>query len=419
MTRRPSATLVTILAAGLCAGVACEAVAKNTTPPPVKLRVVAYNVLTGFGTVGSVAYNGVADMITTRDVDGAGPNKGLNPDIVCFEELDWANQAALTQFRDANLPGYQIFTGVGDTFNYNGFLIRGDITVLDFDTIRPSGAPRDSLRVTVQVPGALKTLTVYGVHFKCCSAASDISQRTAEANTIGRNIYLDRTLGLDLDDNGSRETPCGNLIAMGDMNSNNNSDGSLNGMFTSFIELQPTGMNNLPVEHLSGRADNTVAPTFWTWRSSGGSISRLDYCMLDPELVSSFDAGGNGFPIPLNATDQGEVNQMGFVYNSTDSTPEHAPGQWANGNSAATGNASDHRPLVFDLRLARNPATWDNPCDVDNDGDIDAEDLVLWENRRALNTANDVDLDNDVDSADQALLRTTVRASEIADVGVR
>lgn len=419
MTCRPCPLFLCAAAAGLVACAAPVLAKNNTTPPPVSLRVVSYNVLTGFGTVGSAAYTGVANMITTNDLDGAGPNRGLNPDIVCFQELDQANPAALTQFRDANLPGYQIFTGAGDGFNYNGFLIRGDITVLDFDTVRPGGAPRDSLRATVQVPGALKTLTVYGVHFKCCSGASDISQRTAEANSIGRNIYLDRTIGLDLDDNGSRETPAGNVMAIGDMNSNNNSDGSLNGMFTSFIELQPTGMQNLPVEHLSGRANNGVAPTFWTWRSSGGSTSRLDYVMLDPELVAPFDATNNGFVIPLNSTDQGEVNQMGFVYNSTDNTAEHAPGQWANGNSAAAGNSSDHRPLVFDLRLARDPASWDNPCDVDDDGDIDAEDLALWENRRAIGNANDIDLDSDIDDADQLLLKTTIREEEVADATAR
>ncbi len=419
MIRRSTATLVTALAAGLCASLAPVCAAKNVAPPPVPLRVVTYNVLTGFGTVGTIAYTAAANMITTNDLDGAGPNRGLNPDIVCFNELDWADQAALTQFRDANLPGYLLFSGIGDSFNYNGFAVRPDITVLDFDTIRPSGAPRDSLRITVQVPGALKSLTVYGVHFKCCGTTGDQNTRRQEANTIGRNIYLDRTLGLDLDDNGSRETPAGNVIAIGDMNSNNNSDGTLNGMFTSFIELQPTGMQNLPVEHLSGRANNGVAPTFWTWRSSGGSTSRLDYIMLDPELVAPFDANNDGFSIPLNATDQAEVNMMGFVYNSTDSTSEHTPGQWANGNSAASGNSSDHRPLVFDLRLPRDPASYDNPCDVDDDGDIDSEDLVLWENRRTLGSANDIDLDSDIDDADQALLRTTVRDEEISDTSAR
>lgn len=419
MICRPNVALVTAFAAGLCAGVVPAAHAKNTTPPPVTLRVVTYNVLTGFGTIGSTAYNGAAAMITTNDVDGAGPNRGLNPDIVCFNELDEANPAALTQFRDANLPGYQLYSGGGDGFNYNAFAVRGDITVIDFDTVRPSGAPRDSLRITVQVPGALKTLTIYGVHFKCCGTVGDQNTRRQEANTIGRNIYLDRTAGLDLDDNGTRETPAGNVLAMGDMNSNNNSDGTLNGMFTSFIENQPTGMHNLPVEHLSGRADNVTAPTFWTWRSSGGSISRLDYVMLDPELVAPFDATSNGFPIPLNPADQAEVNQMGFVYNSTDSTSEHAPGQWANGNSAAAGNSSDHRPLVFDLRLARNPASYDNPCDVDDDGDIDSEDLALWEQRRALGSAHDIDNDSDVDDADQRLLEVTVRMNEAPDVDER
>lgn len=402
--------------------VACVAVTLLSLPayskdviPPVPLRVVTLNTLEGLGTPGQASYEAVARMVTLNDLDGSGPNRGLRPDVVCFQELSQPSPAQLTNFVNANLPGYQIFGNAssGDGFNYTGFVIRPDITVLDFDTIRPSGAPRDSIMVTLQVPGALKTLTIYGVHLKSGSATSDQNTRRGEANTLGRRIYLDRTLGLDYNDDGTRETPAGYIMAMGDFNSNNNNDGTLNGMFTSFIENQPTGLLDLPIEHLIGRVDNVAAPIFWTYRSAGGLTSRLDYIMLDAGLIAPFDVANNGFPLP---SEQAELNTLGFVYNSTDNTPEHTPGQFANGDSAASGNASDHRAVVFDLRLDRDPQTYDNPCDIDNDGDVDAEDLVLWENLFANGAAPDVNGDNAVNSNDQRAIEAAIRRNEPASV---
>jgi endonuclease/exonuclease/phosphatase family metal-dependent hydrolase len=364
----------------------------------VDLRIVTYNVRQGLGPVGSTAWNSVGDMITTFDFDGDGPNTSLMPDVVCFQELDFQNQSELLSFRNQFLPGYSIRTASGDGFNYNAILFRPELTIIGYTNLATPG-PRNVNRATFEVPGAAKTVTVYNAHFKCCGDAGSQNTRRAEADRIGEEIWLDRNIGLDLDNNGSRETEPGWVILAGDLNANTlTGDTTLDGAFFYDDQNAPTGLLDLPVESLFGRISSSFLPN--TFPSSGGS--RLDYICLDEELAMVFDADGNG------ELSQSEINAMGFVYFSNDSTPEHSPGQFANGNVNATSFGSDHRPVVFDVRLPALPSEPACPGDATGDGSVDLADLNLvlanFGTTPGTGGPGDVDCSGAVDLADLNLI---------------
>jgi endonuclease/exonuclease/phosphatase family metal-dependent hydrolase len=315
----------------------------------IPVRIVTLNVLEGIGAPSDFAAQQTGLFLTTNDNDGPGPNMGLNPDIVALQEC--RSTANLNSFRDAYLPGYQMLrVSFGDAGgNFQAFFVRPDFVVLDSDEYA-IGGPRPMFRITVEIPGAAKTLTLYTAHFKAFGDSSSQAQRRTNAQESGIEVWRDRNQGLDLDDNFSRETPVGNQIYLGDLNSNNNFDMTLNGLFTNIVNGQPTGLLNLPVETLAGR-DIGGSPRIATFP---GSSSRLDYICLDEELAARFDTNGD---LQL---DQDEVNSMGFVYYSQEDP------SLSNGSTSATTFASDHRPVVFDVLLEATPAT---SCPGDTNGD--------------------------------------------------
>ncbi len=353
-------------------------------PGPIPIRIVTLNVLEGLGASGSAGFIATGKFLTTNDLDGAGPNSGMNPDIVVLEEVQ--SDAELTAFRDAHLPGFAIRMGTqrDPGGNHQVVLHRPSIAFLDLDEYA-IGGPRPLVRVTLNVAGADRLLTLYAAHFKCCGDSSSLNQRRMNANESGIAVYNDRTQGLDLDDNGSRETPAGYSILLGDLNSNNNFDTTINGAFAHATTGVPTGVLNLAIESLAGRTIGG-APLTTTYPPS----SRLDYICLDHLLADRFDFNTNG------SFDQAELNAMGFVYYSGDDA-----GRLSNGDTSATSNASDHRPVVFDLLLGRAPC----PGDVNGDAMVDFADLnaVLSQYGQtgppgALSA--DLDSDGDVDFAD-------------------
>jgi endonuclease/exonuclease/phosphatase family metal-dependent hydrolase len=348
-----------VLAPSLHAG-SCD-----DTSEPIDLRIVTYNVKEGLGPVGTTAWNSVGDMLTIFDEDGDGPDTSLMPDIICFQELDQQAQSELVVYINTFLPGYQARTASGDGFNYNAIVFRPDLTLLGYTNL-PTAGPRNVVRCTFEVPGAAETLTVYNAHFKCCGDGSSQNTRRLEADRIGEEIWLDRNIGLDLDNNGTRETEPGWVILAGDLNDTTfGGDTTLDGVFFYEDENQPTGVLDLPVESLFGRVSGAFLPN--TFQNS----SRLDYICLDEDLAALFDANADG------DLSQNEINTMGFVYFSNDATPEHAPGQFANGNSNATSFGSDHRPVVFDIRLPAIPSEPACPGDATGDGGVDLADLNL------------------------------------------
>ena len=369
--------------------------------PPVSLRVVTLNVRTGIGSIGNPATNATGDFLTVNDVDGPGPNMGLMPDIVCLQEC--RSTSDLNAFRDAYLPGYQLIrvSSVDAGGNFNAAFIPPFWNILDGDILSSPG-PRDFLRITFEVPLALEPVTIYVAHFKAFTDGSSTATRTAEADELGEIVYDDINLGLDLDDNGSREFQGGGFIVLGDMNSNDNFDGSLDGLFTNASNGQPTGVLDLPVETLFGRTVGG-APQIITFQNNPNG--RLDYICLSENLAMQFDANMNG------SYSQDEINTMGFVYSSGDDS-----GQMANGNGSATFNASDHRPVVFDVLLERDPNGFFDLRDLDDNQVIDADDLYIWERAFAMGTAPDVNGDFVVDLADRDSIRDEIRLDETTDV---
>jgi hypothetical protein len=198
------------------------------------------------------------------------------------------------------------------------------------------------------------------------------------------------------------------VIFGGDLNSNNNADGTLTPLFQTVDG--PSGILNLAVETLAGAANPGVTLTA-TYPPS----SRLDYICLDEQLAAFFDADSSG------TYTQTERNAMGFVYYSTDDA-----GLRANGDSNATQNGtSDHRPVVFDVLLPRDPMEpYFEPADVDQSGSVTIDDLYRWQQLYAMTVppapspAPDLDGDRNVDPQDDQSLRGRLRQNEVADVSV-
>ncbi|MEO1128248.1 MAG: endonuclease/exonuclease/phosphatase family protein [Planctomycetota bacterium] len=331
--------LTSVLAAPMTLAQTCE-------PPGVPLRVVTLNVRLGLGSPGQQAYDAVGDMITTQDLVPGDGAEGLNPDVVAFQELDnsTSGRLELAVYRDAFLPGYQICESTqagGDCCNYNALLIRPDITVVSCISFSVGG-PRAVVRAELMVPGADDIITVYCVHFKAFTDASSQATRALEADTTGDNVLQYRFCGGTCTGPLPPEPTGTNVVVMGDFNSNNNNDGTLDGLFTHFFLAVPTGLQDLAVESLQGA---TVGGVPLTDTFQGFPTGRLDYVAPDEELTLLFDADNSG------GLDQDEINSMGFVYYSNETTPDHSPGQFANGNQFASSQASDHRPVVMDLIL--------------------------------------------------------------------
>ncbi len=323
----------------------------------VQVRIVTLNVREGLGAPSDFTAQQTGLFLTTNDADGAGPNMGLNPDIVALQEC--RSTANLEAFRDSYLPGYQMLrVSFGDAGgNFQAYFVHPDFVVLDDDSYA-IGGPRPMFRITLEIPGAAKTLTLYNSHFKAFGDSSSQAQRRTNAQESGIEVWRDRNQGLDLDDNISRETPVGNQIYLGDLNSNNNFDGTLDGLFTNILNNQPTGLVNLPVETLAGR-DIGGSPRTATFP---GSSSRLDYICLDEELAARFDTNGD------MSLDQDEINAMGFVYYSQEDP------SLSNGSTSATTFASDHRPVVFDV-LLEAAAVEQCPGDTNGDNLVNFTDL--------------------------------------------
>ncbi len=401
----------------ICAGVVLACAASGPSwgqvPPGVPLRFVTLNLLDGIGASGAARHLEFGKFLTILDQDGAGPTMGLQPDILALQEVTTGETTNLQNFRNTYLPGYAIYQATGDGFNYNAMLVRPGITVDEFfDITLGTGAPRRQVKLRLSVPGADKQLTVYSAHFKagssCCGPTSDQTIRTNEATSTGANARA------EIDPGAYPAFPFPdplfrNVVVMGDLNSNNNNDGTIFALFNERADPNnPTGLMNLPVETLNGRNSGSLIITTFP-----GSGSRYDYICPDFELAEFYDADMNG------SLSQSEINSMGFVYYSNEDN-----GLRSSGDNDATNVYSDHRPVVMDLFLPRDPMIPGfDVRDVNQDGVINAEDLQEWENRFAQwvppnpSPAPDVDGSRNVDLGDRAVIRSSVRSGEIAAMG--
>lgn len=322
--------------------------------PTIPLRVMTLNVKDGLGVPGSNTYEAIGDFVTIIDQDGPGPNTGLMPDIVCFQELDDDFFSHLSAFRDEFLPGYEIRTASSDGFNFNAIVFRPEFAVVQYQNVSTPG-PRNAVKVRLSIPQAEHDLVVYCSHFKAFGDSGSVAQRTAEANQLGQLAYADLQAGGV------------NVITLGDYNAHSTNfaiDASVQGVFTHSTLGVPTGLKNIAPEALAGHGIGGPA-LIWTF----GTSSRLDYICLDAQLAAYFDTDNNG------VFSQDEANGAGFVYWSGDDN-----GVMSSGNSSATSIASDHRPVVFDVLLPRDPALA-NSCPADlagpsgPDGIVNIDDL--------------------------------------------
>ncbi len=362
----------------------------------VNVRIVTINVKEGLIGPGSNAYDALSDMITTIDQDPNDGATGLNPDIVCFQELDRGATGDLTTFRDQFLPGYQIFADVsgGDFTNYNAVLVAPDITVVSTQSINTPG-PRNTQALVFDIPGSPEFLKLYAAHFKAFTDGSSTSQRTGEANQIGNAVASDLSGGFV----GGVPVENQHVIVAGDLNSNSNFDGSLDGLYETEITIgtccapadgsadanfmqflgvdcsgpDPCCVDDIPVgfcNSLGGIIQETSQPTglvdlvYESLRSqdfSGTGItatfdngfrnSRLDYINVSESLALRFDADMDGLITGFDPSEQEERNAIGFVYYANENPNDFDPGQFANGNTGATILASDHLPVVATFRF--------------------------------------------------------------------
>ena len=369
--------------------------------PPISVRIVTLNVKEGIGAPGDSARTAMGQFVTTIDHTPGDGATGLLPDVVCIQEC--RSITNINSFRDEFLPGFNVNRVIGGDFggNFNAILSAPEHAVLNVDVI-DVGGPRDIIRVHLQPEKSLGVLSVYSAHYKAFTDASSQARRTIEADNSGFLYDIEFANGADVTDDGTPDfTPELTTIAFcGDLNSNNNGDGTLDGVFTHFMTGLPTGAQNLPFESIAG-AGVGGAPIVSTF-SSG---SRLDYIALDERSAMLFDADMNG------SLSQDETNAFGFVYFSGDDG-----GDLSNGSATATSGASDHRPVVADILMAADPDQFFALTDINEDDRTDIDDLALWEALFSQGSAPDVNEDMAIDQADLDEIRETIRAGEIADV---
>ena len=142
----------------------------------MSVRIVTLNVREGLGAPGEFSREQTGLFLTTNDLDGPGPNSGLNPDIVALQEC--RSTANLLAYRDDFLPGYQMVRSnvVDAGGNFQAFFLRPEYVVLDTDDYG-IGGPRPMFRVTIEIPGAARSLTLYNVHYKAFGDQASINQR--------------------------------------------------------------------------------------------------------------------------------------------------------------------------------------------------------------------------------------------------
>lgn len=404
---RPTAAVLAAASGAMIASSAAFAGSGGPTFPPTSVRLVTINVLQGVdsGFDENLPFDdedALGSFLTTNDLDGNGPNRGLNPDIIALQECN--SSVNLFSFRDTYLPGYQLFRvpTVDAGGNFNAFFVRPDITVLDSDTFT-GGGPRRIIRLNVEIPGALRALSVYCSHMDSGSSSNDRNNRISESNTIASQVLLEATEGLDTTDTGTidpmtSDVPAADarIVVMGDLNSNNNFDGTITAVATSPFLI---GIDEVDYESIAGAAD----PGLFT--STFQSGSRLDYIFLDERFRDTYDTNGNG------TLEQDETNAIGFVYFS-----QHDNGQQANGVFDATTRASDHRAVVVDLLMETDPNEFFAAEDINLDSSVDPEDLQAWLTELAGGgTPKDVNEDFVVDGEDAQQIEDAVRLDEGVD----
>jgi len=153
----------------------------SSTALSVQLRVATFNIENGPGSVGTISYNAVRDILLRVDAD-----------VVAFQEWRSGDLADLAQL--AIDTGYGV-TALGDIGDCDlnlrhGYFSRFPITDIHH-VMSPSGAAdlvRSPTRVVVAVPGAANPLVFWNMHHKAGDGSDDEFRRAVEAIRIMDNI---------------------------------------------------------------------------------------------------------------------------------------------------------------------------------------------------------------------------------------
>ncbi len=375
MMSRLTAGLLVLVLAAVCAA-------------DVPLRIVSYNIYHGIDNSSSDR-TACGNLLTSLDLDGAGPNTSLMPDVVCLQET--TSLSDLEDFRDDYLPGYQALKGpTTDGFNSNGFFVRGDLPVLAFDEFGTPG-PRPVLRLILGIPGSPEYCMIYNAHFKAGQTGGDPDTRRAEANAIANRVSVDLAFGIDVDGDGTKEFFPTCYFFTGDLNHDDFASDVIDALLEGGSNGLPTGLNDVRIETLYGAQFPTFLGNTFSTRYSLNR--RYDYVLASDAVFETFDTNAD------QTVDQDELNAAGFVYLSGDDG-----GLQASGDVDATTQASDHAPVVIDFSIPTGL-----PGDLDGDGDVDLSDLAgLLSNYGMTSGAvpedGDLDGDGDVDLSDLAAL---------------
>ncbi len=301
-----------------------------TRDQPLDVRIVSYNHNRNF--IDDASLDNVFDRILTT----------LDPDIVCFQEfVSGVSSTQVTARMNAIIP-----LGGGQSWQVHFGLLGGIRTVIAsryplLQTATDTFPPSSTRGVTIalaDLTDALYSVDLYllGVHLKCCGdpgGSEDASrQKSADAmaNWLGDARGVPRPFG----DNVTlvENTP---MICLGDFNL--------------------VGGPQPEATLISGDIQNSVTfgpdiPADW----DGSSLA--DLTPTDPFTNDTFTWQGNASFPPSRLdrifyTDSIVTVANRFILNTDTMSPLALAATGLQADDTLPGNASDHLPIVMDLRL--------------------------------------------------------------------
>ena len=249
----------------------------NSNPPAYPtISVLTYNL--GGGNFDDTAANWSTNSVTNQAVGSV--MKGLQPDIIGFQEYSVLNIWQLTNFINAYLPGYFMATNSeigGGPPNVivsrfpiarsRSWLARTDLNAFGFNGV----FTRDLFEAQVVVPWLPQPLHVFDVHLKAFNDATNGPRRAAESRCISNWFATTYLAGPFKNDP---------YLLMGDMNEDISRPRSYEQDAIGTLISGPTGLRlTTPL--------NPVTASEKTWDSGSPSI-RFDYVLPSGFLFSNY-----------------------------------------------------------------------------------------------------------------------------------
>jgi len=307
---------------------------------PLDIRIMAYNTHGDF----------IADA--TRDAAFNRIFVAINPDLICLEEIPSSITSSTMAARfNSILPiggaGWQVHYGLLSGTR-NAIVSRFPLTLTRTDTI-PASSTRGVTIALADLPNATYPVDVYlmGVHLKCCGTAggSEDASRQRSADAIA-NWIADARGGV---------RPSGNNVVL-----------PVNTPMIVLGDFNMVGGPQIETTLLTG--DIIDNATFGADVKGDWDVSDLtNLNPLDPFTSQNFTwQGSSSFdPSPLDrmmTTDSAFNAAHKFIFNTNTMTPAALAAAGVQAGDTLPASASDHLPIVVDLRIV-------DPCAADSDGD--------------------------------------------------